>query len=145
MVIDLDVDLRAIVRPDILSVAPAAPATVRRPHRWGAVFRPSPIVPSYAFGLGICCIRPAMYPVGSMRDRFGSPGFKASPNTLKLRIGPVAPGTRLQSNGLPNRSTTGAIRLLPLPLGVVSALPLITPGKNRKMPCRAVGVSTRAL
>ena len=30
------------------------------------------------------------------------------------------------------------------PLAVTSALPLFTPGKNRKIPCRAVGVRTTA-
>src|SRR5262249_56582459 len=38
----------------------------------------------------------------------------------------------------------GAIRVLPEPLGVVSAFPLLTPGKNRKIPWRAVSVKTTA-
>src|SRR5438128_224525 len=32
------------------------------------------------------------------------------------------------------------MRLVPDPLGVVSALPLFTPGKKRTIPCRAVSV-----
>src|SRR5436190_7086224 len=36
------------------------------------------------------------------------------------------------------------MRVAPVPLGVASAFPLFTPGKYRKIPCRAVGVSTRA-
>ena len=92
----------------------------------------------------MACRTLVMKPVGSKRVRKGSPGLSESPYTLKLRMGPVAPGIWVQSKGLPALSTTAATRVLPEPLGVVSALPLFTPGKNRKMPCRASGVSTTA-
>src|SRR5947207_1738519 len=99
-----------------------------------AVFNPSVAAVLKAFGCGIRPNNFEVNPEESSPLRKGSPGFNASPNTLKLCRGPVAPGTVVQSRGFPSRSTTGEMRLVPEPLGVTSALPLLTPGKNLNIP-----------